>query len=121
MTGPHTEVSEYADELLSVPRAHLSLELRQDEEGLLLLYDGRTVVRCFLTRQGMTAAGFMARALGVSVPALGKTAHARVSTGVLYRAVGVASLDFDSEASYVLLERLLDEAEMQRGGSSAET
>ena len=36
MTGPHTEVSEYADELLSVPRAHLSLELRQDEEGLLL-------------------------------------------------------------------------------------
>ena len=66
MTRPHTEVSEYADELLSVPRAHLRLELRQDEEGLLLLYDGRTVVRCFLTRQGMTAAGFMARALGVS-------------------------------------------------------
>ena len=121
MTGPHTEVSEYADELLSAPRAHLRLELTQDEEGLLLLYDGRTIVRCFLTRQGMTAAGFMARALGVSVPPLEETAHARVSTGVLYRAVGIASLDFDLEASYVLLERLLDEAEMQRGGSSAET
>ena len=121
MTGPHTEVSEYADELLSVPRAHLRLELTQDEEGLVLEYGERTIVRCFLTRQGMTAAGFMARALGVSVPPLGETAHARVSTGVLYRAVGIASLDFDLEASYVLLERLLEEAEMQRGGSSAET
>ena len=121
MAGPHTEVSDYADELLSVPRAHLRLELRQDEEGLLLLYGERQLVRCFLTRQGMLAASFMARALGVSVPALGETAHARVSTGVLYRAVGIASLDFDLEASYVLLERLLEEAEMQRGGSSAET
>ena len=85
------------------------------------MYGERTIVRCFLTRQGMTAAGFMARALGVPVPPLGETAHARVSTGVLYRAVGIASLDFDLEASYVLLERLLEEAEMQRGGSSAET
>ena len=69
----------------------------------------------------MTAGSFMTKALGVPVPPLGETSHARVSTGVLYRAVGIASLDFDLEASYVLLERLLEEAQMQRGGSSAET
>ena len=39
-------------------------------------------------------------------------------TGVLYRAMGISSLDFGKEESYVLLDRLLEEAEMQRGGSS---
>jgi len=121
MTGPHTEVSDYADELMSVPRAHLRLELTQDEEGLALLHDGRGLVRCYLTRQGMAAGGFMAQALGVAIPSLGESVPARVSTGVLYRAVGVASLDFDSEAAYILLDRLLEEAEMQRGGTSDET
>ena len=121
MIGPHTEVSDYADELMSVPRAHLRLELTQDEQGLVLLHDGRQLVRCFLTRQGMLAGGFMAKALGVSMPPLGESVPARVSTGVLFRAVGVSSLDFDSDASHILLERLLEEAEMQRGGSSDET
>ena len=121
MSGPHSEVSDYADELMSVPRAHLRLELTQDQEGLVLVYGGRLLVRCYLTRQGMLAGGFMARALGVSVPPLGESVQARVSTGVLFRAVGVASLDFDSDASQILLDRLLEEAEMQRGGSSDET
>ncbi len=121
MTSPHAEIADYADELLATPRAHLRLELTQDTDGLALLHDGRPLVRCFLTRQGILAGGFMARALGVPLPPLGETTHARVSTGVLYRAVGVASLDFDSEASHLLLERLLEEADMQRGGSSDET
>ena len=121
MSGPHAEVSEYADELMSVPRAHLRLELTQDDEGLALLHDGQTLVRCYLTRQGMLAGGFMAQALGVKMPPLGESVPARVSTGVLFRAVGVASLDFDADEAHVLLERLLEEAEMQRGGSSDET
>jgi hypothetical protein len=66
----------------------------------------------------MLAAGFMAQALGTKVPALGDTGLARVSTGVLYRAIAVAGFDFDKDESYVLLERLLEEAEQQRGGSS---
>ena len=121
MSGPHVDVSNYADELMSVPRAHLRLELTQDEEGLSLLYEDRLLVRCSLTRQGMAAGGFMAKALGVKIPPLGQSVQPRVSTGVLYRAVGVASLDFETDASFELLERLLDEAEMQRGGSSDET
>ena len=66
----------------------------------------------------MIAGGFLARALGVKVPALGASVPARVSTGVLYRAIAVADLDYGVEESSVLLERLLDEAAAQRGGTA---
>ena len=118
MGGGHTTVSEYADELISVPRAHVVLELRQDDGGLRLSHQDRLLVECPLTRVGMAAAGDMARALGVAIPSEGESVTARVSTGVLFRAVSIASLDFDNEDSYALLERWLDEAESQRGGSS---
>ena len=114
----HAGVTKYAEELLDAPRAHLVLELSQDGEGLKLLYRDGLLVECRLTRQGMAAGAYMARALGVRIPALGETVRARVSTGVLFRATSIASLDFDEEASMVVLARLLDEAEMQRGGVS---
>ena len=116
-----TQVTEYADELMSVPSAHLALELRQDDEGLQLLHDGRTLVECRLTRQGMAAAGYMARALGVKIPPLGESVKARVSSGVLFRAVSISTLDFSNEESFQLLDRWLEEAEMQRHGSSDAT
>ena len=56
--------------------------------------------------------------LGVKVPPLGESVIARVSTGVLFRVLGVAGLDYKKEESYVLLDRLLEEAERQRGGTS---
>ena len=118
MSQPYTRVYEYADELISVPKAHLRMELQQDESGLALLHEGRALVECSLTRQGMLAGGFMAQALGAKVPPLGDPVPVRVSTGVLFRAVSVAGLDYDKEESYVLLERLLEEAEMQRRGTS---
>ena len=118
ITQTHATVSRYADELISVPRAHLRLELRQDAEGLTLLHDGKSLVECALTRQGMVAAGYMAQALGVKIPPLGQSVAARVSTGVLYRVIAIPRLDFDKDESFVLLERLLDEAEMQRGAPS---
>ncbi len=114
----HAVVTEYAEELLDAPRAHLVLELSQDSEGLKLAYRDGLLVECRLTRQGMAAGAYMAKALGVRIPALGETVRARVSTGVLFRAMSIASLDFDEEASMIMLARLLDEAEMQRGGVS---
>lgn len=114
----HAVVTEYAEELLDAPRAHLVLELSQDGEGLKLFYRDGLLVECRLTRQGMAAGAYMSRALGVRIPALGETVRARVSTGVLFRAMSIASLDFDEEASMIMLARLLDEAEMQRGGVS---
>lgn len=110
-------VSEWADELIEVPRAHLALRMRQDPQGVLVLHQEREIIRCHLTPGGMQAAGLIAEALGVRVPALGGEAEARVSTGVLFRAVSIARLDLANEASHFLLDRLLEEAEMQRGTS----
>ena len=118
MADVHTKITDYADELMSVPRAHVALELAQDDGGLKLSHDGKMVVECYLTREGMIAATYMAQALGTKVPPLGESVKARVSTGVLFRAVSIASLDYNNDASYVLLERWLEEAEQQRGGSS---
>ena len=118
MPGDHAKVSQYADELVSVPRAHLRMDLRQDGAGVTLLHDDRPLVECALTREGMIAAGFVAQALGVKIPPLGESVPVRVSTGVLFRVIGITGLDFDKEESYLLLQRLLEEAEMQRGGSS---
>ena len=42
--------------------------------------------------------------------------EARVTTAVLFRALSIAGLDYANDASFVLLERMLEEAEMQRGG-----
>ena len=114
----NVRIHDYCEELISIPRAHLSLELRQDEEGLRLIYRDKLLVECFLTREGMAAGGYMAKALGVGVPSLGSSNIARVSTGVLFRATSIASLDFSKEESFILLERWLEEAEAQRGGSS---
>ena len=111
-------VSEYGDELIATPRAHLRMTLAQDDQGLVLTYQDRDVLRCYLTRNGMLAGGFVAQALGVRLPPLGESSLARVSTGVLYRVLGVCQLDYFEEASYVVLERLLEEAQMQRGATN---
>ena len=118
MADPHTRIDDYAQELVETPRAHLALDVRQDDDGLHLLYRDRPLVHCFLTEQGMAAANYMTKALGVGIPPLGQAVKARVSTGVLFRAVSIASLDFATEESFVLLERLLEEAAIQRTGSS---
>ena len=117
MSEKPVEVSGYADELISVPRARLRLELAQVESGVTLTHEGRTLVSCKLTREGMAASGFMAQALDVKIPALGETVEARVNTAVLFRALSVVELDYTNDASFALLERMLEEAEMQRGGS----
>ena len=110
--------SDYAYALIETPRAHLRMTLTQDADGLALVYQGKEVLRCRLTPNGMLAGGFAAQALGVKIPALGESAAVRVSTGVLYRAMGICGLDFSEDASYAVLERLLEEAAMQRGAAS---
>ncbi len=119
MSEKHVEISEYADELISVPRARLRLELAQVEEGVTLTHEGRMLVSCRITSEGMAASGFMAQALGVKIPALGEAVETRVTTAVLFRALSIAELDYTNDASFALLERMLEEAEMQRGGGGS--
>ena len=109
---------EYADEIISVPRAHVRVTLRQVKEGVTLLHEGKALTKCYITRSGMRAAQFMAEALGVKVPPLGRSVEASVSTGVLWRAISISCLDYRKKESFLLLERLLEEAQMQRGSGS---
>ena len=118
MSSSRTRVHPLAECLVSVPRAHVRLDLSQDGSGVSLTHEDGPVLECPLTPDGMMTAGFVAQALGVSLPPLGESRAVRVSTGVLFRAVSVAELDLGIEESYILLERLLDEAAMQRAGSS---
>ena len=109
---------EYADSVISVPRAHVRVTLRQIRDGVTLLHEGKALTKCYVNRSGMRAAHYMAEALGVEVPPLGSSVEARVSTGVLWRAVSISCLDFRKEESMLLLKRLLEEATMQRGAGS---
>ena len=114
-------VTTYADDLVAIPRAHLTLELRQDQAGLKLLHQGNLLVECYLTREGMIAATYFARAFGVGVPPIGESTSVRVSTGVLFRAISIASLDLSVKESFILIERLIGEADLQRKGSRDDT
>ena len=118
MSVSRTRALEYADRILAVPRAHVRVRLRQVKEGVTLLHQGRALTKCHLSRSGMRAARFMAEALGVEVPPLGGSVDARVSTGVLFRAISISCLDFRKKESLVVLERLLEEAARQRVSSS---
>ena len=109
------EVFDGADRLVETPRAHLVLKIRQGREGMAVDHRDQGLIHCHLTRNGMLTAGFVAEALGVKVPSLGEEAQARVSTGVLFRALSIARLDLSNDASFPLLERLLEDAAIQRG------
>jgi len=105
----------YAEEVIAVPRSRVTVTLHQRKEGVTLLHNRRALTKCYLNRSGMRSAVFMAQALGVTIPPLGRAVKAQVSTGVLWRAISISCLDFRRRESYVLLERLLEEAAMMRG------
>ena len=116
--GRHVEITDYAEELMSVPRAHVRMEYSQTNSGVVLTHEGNALVKCPLTRSGMAAAGFMSQAMGVELPTLNETVNVRVSTGVLFRVITIAGLDFENDASFIILDRMLEEAELQRGSDS---
>ena len=109
---------EYADQVIAAPKAHVRVTLRQRYHGVTLLHEGKALTKCHLSRSGMRAARYMSESLGVNIPPLGSSVEARVSTGVLWRAISISCLDFRKSESYTLLERLLDEAAMQRRSGS---
>ena len=109
---------DYAEQVISVPRGRVTVTLRQRKEGVTLLHNRRALTKCYLNRSGMRSAVFMAQALGVKIPPLGSLVKTQVSTGVLWRAISISCLNFRKRESYVLLERLLDEAAMMRGGAT---
>ena len=122
MATSRSKAWEYAEEFLSVPQRSVPVTLRHGKTGVVLLHNGRVLTRCYPTQVGRWGARFMAQALGVEVPAPGGSVAASVSTGVLFRAISIASLDLRKPATHAILERMLEEADFQRtsaGGATA--
>ncbi len=109
---------EYAEQVLSRPNRRLEVTARRGRGGLTLLHRGRALTRCYDTGVGRTQAELVARALGVELPAMGNAVTVGVSSGVLYRAVSISSMDPRREDIWPLFRRLLEEAEAMRAGVS---
>ncbi len=118
MATSRKKALEYAYELISTPRAHLQVTLRQTKSGVSLLHKNRLLTRVYLNRGGMTAASAMAHALDVRIPALGEGVQAMASTGLLYRVLSLSVLDYRTPGAYELAEHLLSEAAAMRSSGS---
>ncbi len=112
---------EYAYELVSTPRAHLRVELRQTKEGVSLSHKGRVLTKVYVNRSGMNAASAMAEALGTRIPRLGESVDALVSTGTLHRVLALSELDYRKPEAYEVAVRLIEDAIAQRGGVRGDT
>ncbi len=112
---------EYAEGVLDIPRRSVPVTLRHSKSGVVLLHRGRVLTRCYQSQVGRWGARFMAQALGVEVPPLGESVGTSVSTGVLFRAISISSLDLRKTSTHPILERMLEEAEFQRGGAGGAT
>ena len=110
-----TKAWEYAEGILDVPRRRVPVTLRRGKTGIVLLHRGRVLTRCYDSQVGRVAALYVAQALGVELPAMGESVDASVSTGVLFRAISISSLDLRKPATHPILARMLEEAEFQRG------
>ena len=106
---------DYAEEFLSRPRGETPVVLRRHKSGVTLLHGRRALTKTHASGVGLAQAEFMAEALGVGIPPLGGEVHAKVATGVLYRAIAVSSLDVRRPEARMVLAQLLRTAAMQRG------
>ena len=111
----------YAERLLSRLARQVRVVLRHGRGGVTLVHGGQALTRCYATATGRLAAEFVAHALGVALPPPGGSVDCSVSTGVLYRAVSISSLDLRIPEVRPLLERLLDEAAEQRSQEASDT
>ena len=120
MTVSRAQAWEYAEKILDVPRRNVLITLKHGKSGVVLLHKGRVLTRCYNSLVGEWGAKFMAEALGTSVPIQGQKVQLQVSTGVLFRAISISSLNLRSTSAPQILERLLEEAYYQRGPSKAD-
>ncbi len=121
MDSSRKRAQDYAERLLSRPRGDLQVTLSRGRTGVSLLHEKRVLTHCHNSRVGQLQAVFMAEALGLRLPPDGGRATAEVSTGVLFRALSISSLDLRKPEARRLLRELLDTAAIQRGASADAT
>jgi hypothetical protein len=83
-----------------------------------MLHGRHALTRCYDNTAGRLAAEIMARALGIDVPQPGRSIKTAVSTGVLWRAISISSLDPRIPEARPLIQRWLEEAVDQRGSGA---
>jgi len=112
---------EHSEKIIASPRSSLAVKLRHGKGGVVLLHKGRALTRCYVTPSGIRAATLMAKVVGARVPPMGASVQVEVSTGVLWRAISISSLDFRKKEAYLLAQRLLEEVEtmLTAGAESA--
>ena len=115
MAVSRLRAQDYAEEVLNRPGGAKEVTLRRNKTGTTLLYRGRTLTRTYGSSLGEVQASLMAECLGVDLPKVGFSVTTKVSSGVLYRAVAVSSLDVRKPEARAVLAQLMNTAAMQRG------
>lgn len=115
MAISRTKAQDYAEQVLNRPGGEKPVTLKHTKSGATLLHRGRALTKTHASAVGQTQAKLMAMALGVELPEVGGSVDLRVSSGVLYRAVAVSSLDVRRPEALAVLGQLMSTAEMQRG------
>ena len=109
------KAQDYAEQVLNRPGGAKEVTLRRNRTGATLLYRGRTLTRTYGSALGEVQASLMAEVLGVDLPEVGFSVTTKVSSGVLYRAVSVSSLDVRRPEARAVLAQIMNTAAMQRG------
>ena len=111
-----TKALDYAERLINRPRGETPVTLRRNRNGYTLLHNRRALTKTHASAVGAMQAQAMALALGIDLPQqVGGESHAKVGSGVLYRAIGASSLDLRRPEAQVVLQQLLATAALQRG------
>jgi len=108
------------EQALERPKGEMAVTLFRGKTGLTVRYQGRVIARTTSSKVGKLIAPCVAAALGVKLPALGSTAEATVSSGVMFKVLSIATLNSLNEESRILLDYLLTEAREMRDYQSSE-
>ena len=109
----------YAEKLLSRPSGNVNVTLRAGKGGVTILHGRNALSRCYNNPPGRLSASIVAQALGVQLPFAGHSVTTTVSTGVLWRAISISSLDPRIPEAQQLIERFLKDATDQLPVDSA--
>ena len=111
----------YAEHFLERPSSKVPVSLFHGKTGITLLCRGRALTKCHNTIPGVLVAPYLAQALGLEMPALGKKVSGQTTTGVINRALSISTLDLRNPIENILLDTLLEEADglrMLKGNSA---
>jgi hypothetical protein len=115
MAISRSKAQDYAEAVINRPGGEKPVVLRRHKNGTTLLHRGRALTKTHASRVGEVQAELMAEVLGVELPAVGGDIAIRVSSGVLYRAIAVSSLDVRRPEARAVVAELMNTAAMQRG------